>query len=190
MALELGPDPLPEGTVIPGAELDAPDLLTGVVEFIGMPMHKDIALIVVAAGCFFLGVVISCLMPEVKPGQRRRTLLSAPMTFLLTSPIWFTLLSGDLIRTSIAPIDSFLAFAMGSGGVRAQMFAFGVVMVIGLLAAPILQGISNLFQKILQVAGGKASGDQGATPPASSPLQLCTDGLRGWRLVHGSAILR
>lgn len=157
-------EPLIEGQRIPADDI-APqaDIVTGMVELVGMTLHKDIALIIVAAGCFFIGVVISCMMPEVSRDHRRKTLLSAPLSFFLLAPLWFTLLSGDLITTSIAPIDSFLAFAMDDGGVRAQMFAFGLVMMMGVLAAPILSTITGIVHRVMAMLGQKA------TPAAPSP---------------------
>ncbi|MEP4195366.1 MAG: hypothetical protein ABJL99_06985 [Aliishimia sp.] len=159
MNLQDPSEPISEGLRIPAADLLPPaDIVSGVVDVVGLELHKDVALVIVAAGCFFLGVILNCMMPEVSPAHRRRSLLSAPMSFFLTSPLWFTLLSGDLIKTSIAPIDSFLAFAMGSGGVRAQMFAFGIVMVMGMLAAPILSFVTDIVKKLMGFFAQKAPG--------------------------------
>jgi len=45
-----------EGLVIPASDLlPPPDTVSGIVNLAGMDLHKDVALIIIAAGCFFIG---------------------------------------------------------------------------------------------------------------------------------------
>lgn len=175
------PDSLPaDGSTVtldptPGAGLDpaivAPPIVeqpappAGMLSGIGdilLAANKDIALILLAAGCFFFGVILSVLTPGREEGHGRATAVAAPMTFLLTAPLWFPLLSGGLIKTSIAPIDSILAYAI-DGSIRGQMFAFGVVMVIGYHAAAVFRLIDKVFKGLLSFIASKAP----KAPPAA-----------------------
>ncbi|WP_425039208.1 hypothetical protein [Primorskyibacter sp. S187A] len=161
------PPPAPAPTFQPDAPVEAPVIVEapaggGLGDFL-LNLPTDIALIIVAAGCFFLGVVLACLMPGKTGTQKRETAVSAPMTFLITAGFWFPLLSGELIKSQIAPIDSILAFFIDDSA-RGQMFAFGIVMLFGYNSGLIFTAITRIFHNLLRYLESEAP-----KPPADPP---------------------
>ena len=92
------------------------------------------------------------------------------MTFLITGALWFPLLAGEIIRFEIPPIDSILAFFI-DGGARGQMFAFGLVMLMGYHSATLFNFISGVLRKILSFLDTKvpAPAQPPTQPPANPP---------------------
>lgn len=151
----------------PEITIDAPsfsEVAQRVFDVFGLKVSPPLAIIIVAAGCFFLGVIIASIMSAGEPGRRVRTLAAAPMAFLLTAAIWFPLLNGQLISTSIAPIDAFVAWAVGEGEIHNQLFLLGIVMLFGAMSLPIYELGCGLLQRALGLVGRKIAPN---TPPAN-----------------------
>ena len=158
--------PIEEGLVFTRDELVDPSLFARFIDFFNIGLPTDIALIIIAAGCYFIGVLVASFLPKDMGFSPRKTIICAPISFLLTSPIWFNLMNGKLMSTNISAIDKFLIWSLGQGEAGGQMFVLGLVMLMGALSWPIFR----LFTGIAHFVMSKFSKDSEVKPtPTPAP---------------------
>ena len=146
MTVEASDIDLTPGASVSAEETGLDEVAVHVLNLFGYDMSASVAVIIVGAGCFYIGVLIACIATAASGKARVRTLATSPMAFLLTSIIWFPLLNGQLVETNIAPIDAFVRMAVGDGEIHNQMFMLGIVMLLGATSWPIFrmaQGVLN-----------------------------------------------
>ncbi len=161
---------LEQGHEFPAEALEIPEAARRFFTVMGLEISPALAVIIVAAGCFFLGVIIASVMNAGVKGRRMRILAASPMAFLLTSFVWFPLMNGQLVQTTIAPIDAFIAMAVGDGELHNQLFLLGVVMLLGAMSLPIYElamGLLQLALNLVRKALGPAAPEEPASPPAT-----------------------
>lgn len=169
MTPDIAHAPIEEGQSFTREELVEPNLFDRFIDFFNIALPTDIALIIIAAGCFFIGVLIASFLPKDMGFSPRKTIICAPISFLLTSPIWFSLMNGKLMSTNISAIDKFLSWAMGEGEAGGQMFVLGLVMLMGALSWPIFR----LFTGIAHFVMSKFS--QSPAPATTTPTPAPPD---------------
>jgi len=155
------------GQDIPVDALELPEAARRFFTVMGLEISPPLAIIIVAAGCFFLGVIIASVMNAGVQGRRVRILAASPMAFLLSAFLWFPLLNGQLIQTKIAPIDAFIAMAIGDGQIHNQLFLLGIVMLLGAMSLPIYELAMGLLQMALNLVRKAVGPPQQQQPPAA-----------------------
>ncbi len=145
--------------------LQTPELSTK-VDFMGYIVEKDLILVLIAAVVFIIGLAIGCYLPNRRKNHRKNSLLCAPITFLITAPIWISLMKGQIMPTNIAVIDAILGRAIRPGEIFSQLFALGVVMLMGSKAWQIYRLVNKVWQRILTFIGNLAQ--KGVAPGPST----------------------
>lgn len=159
MANILNTTDLTPGGSITGAQLNLDATVQSTLNLLGLTVSRPAALIIVAAGLFFVGVMIASF---VRNGDGRRcTLVSSPMSFLISSIVWVPLLNSKTIGVKFAPIDSFCAWVHGLDPTLGTLVSWGIVMALGSLSCVIYTSVTALggaFVSLIQ---------RNATPPAT-----------------------
>ena len=128
------------------------------LNLLGVAVSRPVALIIVAAGLFFIGVMIAGF---AKTSQDRRcTPVSSPMSFLISSLIWVPLLNTKTIGVNFAPIDSFCAWVHGLDPTLGTLVSWGIVMALGALSCVIYSTVTTF---------GMAFFDRLRSPPPGPP---------------------
>jgi hypothetical protein len=133
------------------------------IAIFGTELSRDLLTMGLLAILFFMGTAIGCVLKlngEVTPAK---VMLGSIVVFFLSSPVSARVLSGNWGQTPISALDQVVNWVAASGPMPNAFFAFGLVMVFGLMSWPILQlGINGLRRVI-------AIGDSKITPPPATP---------------------
>ena len=135
---------LPAGTHLTPEQLGLADLLESTMPVLGFHIGREFAVIIIGAGLFFIGILIAYVQVGKNAPKRQNILLSAPLIFLISSPIWVNLLNGKVVPLGISPIDSFLKWGMGQDGSIHALFPMGIVLLIGILSCPLYNAVMAL----------------------------------------------
>ncbi len=158
---------------VPGAnisddQIHMPEGVEHFLELLGLHLSRGVALIIVAAGLFFIGAAIASALAGSE--RRKCILLSSPISFLVSSIVWLPMLNWKFLSVGIAPIDAFSRWQHGNNPTLATILAMACVMVLGTASCVVLNSVSasatwlvEFLQRSLQngIGGGKA-------PPAGS----------------------
>ncbi len=123
-----------------------PDTLNGIsaltnnrIEIFGGTYSRDIVIMAVMAVLFFLGVIIGCVLKLNGKARPLEVLLGSIFVFFLSTPVSARVLSGDWGATTIGAVDQIIEWIKNSGKMPNTFFAFGIVMVFGLMSWHIFQ---------------------------------------------------
>jgi hypothetical protein len=148
-----------------------PDVLGGIatitdttVTIFGATYSRDLVTMALMAILFFLGVIIGCVLKLNGSAKPLPVLLSSIIVFFLSTPISARVLSGNWGETPISALDQVINWIAASGPLPNTFFAFGVVMVFGLMSWPLLNQGIKLLRWLLN-----KNGPPSASPPAASP---------------------
>ncbi len=134
------------------------------IAIFGTEVSRDVVTMGLLAILFFLGTAIGCVLKLNGDATPGKVMLGSIVVFFLSSPVSARVLSGNWGQTPISALDQVVNWVAASGPMPNAFFAFGVVMVFGLMSWPILQlGIKGL-RKIIAIGDSKVS-----PPPASPP---------------------
>lgn len=144
MDLDLLQATVPTGTHLTNEQLGLSDLLESTLPILGLHIGREFAVIIVGAGLFFIGILIAYVQAGKSAPKRQNIVLSAPLIFLISSPVWLNLLNGKVVPLGISPIDSFLKWGMGQDGTIKALFPMGIVLLIGILSCPLYNAVMAL----------------------------------------------
>jgi uncharacterized membrane protein len=146
-----------------------PDTLNGItaltnnrIEIFGGSYSRDIVIMAVMAVLFFLGVIIGCVLKLNGKARPLEVLLGSIFVFFLSTPVSARVLSGDWGTTTIGAVDQIIEWIKNSGEMPNAFFAFGVVMIFGLMSWPLFQLVLRFLRRMLAFLDTKAK------PPAGS----------------------
>lgn len=128
---------------------DIQGLIDNPVVLFGLTLSRDAAPVLLIAVLFFVGAGIGCALKLNGTAHPLRVLLGAIPVFLLSVPASARLVGGQWGTSSIAPLDQVLRWVENSGPLPRAFFAFGVVMLLGMLSWHILQLIIRLARRLL-----------------------------------------
>lgn len=128
---------LQSGTHLTPEQMGLYDMLESTMPFLGLHIGREFAVFIVGAGLFFIGILIAYVQVGRNAPKRQNILLSAPLIFLISAPIWVNLLNGKVVPLGIARIDSFLKWGTGHDGTVKARFPMGIVLLNGILSCPL-----------------------------------------------------
>ena len=154
-------------------ELTNPDVLNSIatiadnrIEIFGNFYSRDIVIMAVMAVLFFLGVIIGCVLKLNGKAHPLEVVLASIFVFFLSTPVSARILSGDWGTTTIGAIDQTIEWIKNAGPMPNAFFAFGVVMIFGLMSWPLFQLVLRFLRRMLAFLDSKAKPPSG---PSRAP---------------------
>jgi hypothetical protein len=134
----------------------------------GATYSRELVTMALMAVLFFLGVIIGFVLKLNGEAKPLPVLLGSIVVFFLSSPVSARVLSGNWGETPISALDQVVNWIAASGPLPNTFFAFGVVMVFGLMSWPMLQLLIKWLRRILALGEGRIAPPP-ANPPAAPP---------------------
>jgi hypothetical protein len=140
-----------------------PETLNGItalansnISLFGQSLPREIVIIGVSAALFFLGVVVGCVLKLNGSARALDVVLASILVFFLSTPVSARIMNGDWGGTTIGAVDQTLDWIKNAGPVPNTFFAFGVVMVFGLMSWPLFQLVIRVLRRALSFLDKKA----------------------------------
>lgn len=131
------------------------------IDLFGQSLPREIVIIGVSAILFFLGVITGCVLKLNGKARVVDVVLASVLVFFLSTPVSARMMNGDWGGTTIGAVDQTIDWIRNAGPVPNAFFAFGVVMVFGLMSWPLFQLVIRVLRRALSFLDSKAKPPSG-----------------------------
>lgn len=145
------PVPAPEvGATLPPEIIDAIQATQVFVHLFGIELTRPIALLGLAAVLFYFGVALSFVLRLNGSVHWSRVLAASIVVFFLCSPAWSYTLEGNWRDASMPLLDDVFRWASGAAPLPRNLFALGLVILMGMMSWPLMFFIVSSARRLLR----------------------------------------